>query len=47
MEWLSAAMNILTIVLTAVILPVMAWQGVVTLAGLLPRRRRRIFEDTQ
>ena len=47
MEWLSAAMNILTIVLTAVILPVMAWQGVVTLAGLLPRHRRRIVEDRQ
>ena len=45
MEWLSAAMDILTIVLAAVILPVMAWQGIVTLFGLLPRRRRRPLED--
>ena len=47
MEWLSAAMDILTIVLAAVILPVMAWQGIVTLFGLLPRRRRRPLEDRQ
>ena len=47
MEWLSAAMDILTIVLAAVILPAMAWQGIVTLFGLLPRRRRRPLEDRQ